>query len=280
MKSFKNYMYGVLSISFVLFVHGCATTIPNSSDTLLNDNGYYKIYKNAKQRFYVIQDGKKVYQNLNYAAGYGDSSVVTLDANNKVKILKLKQPNYENELLPLECGNGEYTHSLTVEKKSNHLNLMASVSLSGDMEQTVQKNRRIISIPRSKADRIFFAGNQSKVEIDSETTGSVYLYFQKGRHYGFLGKIDSVYTNEKFIYNFTKSKHEILYDGMQVGYGGNVSLFKNGLCGYYFREDNRMIAIKYKSFQSYNFTYGKLARFELTDGRKGYVDIKGNEYYD
>ena len=276
-------MYGVLSISFMSFVHGCATATPKSDDRLVNNNGYYKIYKNENQRFCVIQDGKTVHQNLNYASAYGDSSVVALDAKNKVKILKLKQPkqtNSQNELLPLECGNGEYTHRLTVEKKNDHLDLMAMVGVSGEMERVVQKNKRIVSIPRAKADRIFFAENRSKMEIDSETIGPVYLYFQKGTHYGFLGKVHSVYENEKFIYTFTKSKNTMLYDGMQAEYGGNVSLYKNGLAGYYFREENRMIAIKYKSFQAYNFTYGKLARFELPNGRKGYVDRKGNEYYD
>ncbi len=197
MNSMRKYLY--FGIGLMVFLWGCATAIPKSGDTLVDSRQYYTIYKNEKQRFYVLQEGKMVHQNLKYAAGYGDSSVVTLDANNKVKILKLKQPNYENELLPLECGNSEYTHCLTVKKINDHLELMANVSLSGDMEQTVQKNRRIISIPRAKADRIFFAGNQSKVEIDGETVGSVYLYFQKGREYGFLGQVQSVYKNENFI---------------------------------------------------------------------------------
>ena len=47
---------------------------------------------------------------------------------------------------------------------------------------------------------------------------------------------------------------------------------KNGMLGYY-----KITPIKYKTLDDFKES---LARFTLPDGRKGYVDLKGKEYYD
>ncbi len=145
----------------------------------------------------------------------------------------------------------------------------------------IQKKKRIVSIPLKKADRVFFAEGKNELELEGDTIGDIYVYFQKGAQYGFLGKLESVYEKEEFNYIFRESTHKVLYDGLkEEDVSGNVLLRKSGLLGYYLKKENRFIEPKYKSLQPYNLTYGLLARFELPDGRKGYVDLKGNEYYD
>ncbi len=277
--------YRCFSVAFMWMVLllGCASTLPKSSDTAVYKSKNFQIYKTEYKSYYVMQEGERIYSNLKYATPYM-AGIVVLDSHNKQKFLKIKQRvvNTQDEEGPLLlCGNSENTHLLTVQRKAGHLNIMAKVVSSYNQKRQLQKNTLIVSIPLSKADKIFFVNNRLELELEGDAISSLYLYFQKGKQFGFLGKIKSTYKNGHFNYMFTKSTHRDLYDDMHSYSSGDMFLKKDALVGYYFRHENRMIPIKYKVLQSfYDNTNGILSRFELPDGRKGYVDTKGNEYYD
>ncbi len=277
----RKYLYLGIGFGLVLFLLGCATTTPSSSDALVNDYGYYKIYKKNKS-FYVIQNGSVIYENLKYVSP-GVDKIYALNKNNKKTILKVKYKEVtpSKDLPLLVCGNSEYLQTISIEEKKHSLNIMAKVELSYSGKK-IKDNRQIIAILKSKADRIYFSDNTTKLDIDGETLSNVYLYFQNGAKYGFLGKIDSSYANGKFIHTFIKNSNTMLYDKLTIvdAWAGHFLLKKDALFGYYFRDDNRMIPLKYKLPLVFDFNEYGLARFELSDGRKGYVDKKGNEYYD
>jgi hypothetical protein len=135
------------------------------------------------------------------------------------------------------------------------------------------KTHLVIKVARSKADELFFQKNKREIEFgENYDKPKNAIYYKKGNKYGFLGSMTVVRKKNKILYNFKKSKDNKKYDILEFKEKDRILLGRNGLLGYY-----KLTPIKYKVLGDFE---ENLARFELPDGRKGYVDLKGNEYYD
>ena len=128
-------------------------------------------------------------------------------------------------------------------------------------------------ISKHQADRVFFKAYKNKITFENNYYNTYpMLYYQKGKYYGFLGNIVMKGTKKSLIYNLKKSNDKKLYDALVFEEDSKIRLQYRGLWGYH-----NLTKIKYKTIGEFD---GSLARFELPNGKKGYVDLKGNEYYD
>lgn len=261
-------------------------------DSLVHKYSFYQAYKQKNGRFYIVQKKKVVYDDLKYVkinkkTPKGDE-LVTIDAKNKIQKLFIRSDEVQTDLSlgMLEgfiCGNGIITYRAKVVDHGNKIEITIEDITEYEEEKSDKKPRgeqKVASVPKSKADRLFFQNHKSTITYDSGSwyskkikLDSDYLFFQKGNKYGFLGEIAEIYKkNKSSKYYLKKSKNKKLYEKMEVVDGNYLLLKRNGLYGYYERTK-----IIYKSLGKY---VDDLASFELPDGRKGYVDTKGNEYYD
>ena len=214
--------------------------------------------------------------------------MVIIDAKNKIQKLFIRSDEIQTDIslgMPegFICGNGIITYRAKVVDHGNKIEITIEDITEYEEEKSDKKpkgEQKVASIPKSKADRLFFQNNKSTITYDSGDwyskkikLNSNYLFFQKGNKYGFLGEIAEIHKkNNSSKYYLKKSKNKKLYEKMEVVDGNYLLLKRNGLYGYYERTK-----IIYKSLGKY---VNDLASFELPDRRKGYVDTEGNEYYD
>ena len=273
----------IVQIIFIgLMMLGCSSSSvnhPTSQRKLVSDQIYYKIYK-EQGRIYIVQNGKVLYKNLKYVFASGGTLYV-LNEHNQKRVLKVSVPK-ENEgygypapEIPID---EKALHAFTIYNTSTGSKITGKATTSGG---TIEFDREILSIPKSKADRIFFEGDKSQLAIRQYGIPALNLYYQKDGRYGFLGKIDSS-SRSRFDYKFHGSSNTGLYDKITKIDKFDQFLLKRGtLYGFWFRRrGNPVIEPKYASLGSFDLERFHLARFSLPDGRKGYVDTKGNEYYD
>lgn len=260
-------------------------------DTLVHKYSFYQAYKQKNSRFYIVQKKKVVYDALKYVkinrkTSKGDE-LVTIDAKNKIQKLFIKSDEVQTDLslgMPggLICGNGIVTYRAKVDDRGDKLEITIEdiTEYEEKSDKKPKGGQKAASVPKSKADRLFFQNHKSTITYDSGDwyskkikLNSDYLFFQKGNKYGFLGEIAEIYKkNKPSKYYLKKSKNKKLYEKMEVVDENYLLLKRNGLYGYYKRTK-----IIYKSLGKY---VDDLARFELPDERKGYVDTEGNEYFD
>jgi len=265
----------------LLTLSGCQTPSPSTDDRLINQYGNLAIYQTPQKRYYVIQSGKRVYEDLNYATCY-NQKILALDSHNHLKQLPLKPLNEKPVPPPrLLCGNVEATHFLEIQSRPHSTQLYATVkSADDDKHPILQPKKRILSIPHTQADSLYFAPHQTQLEIEADTIESITIYFQKAHQYGILGTLQSHIEEQTYRYTFTPSPYTQRYDELIILRTGDLRLRQGKLWGYYLAYDDKMIEPKYQNLSSFERYYDKLARVERADGRKGYIDRKGREYWD
>jgi hypothetical protein len=175
------------------------------------------------------------------------------------------------------CGNGLMTHHVSIIKSNSSIKVEASATHIDDPEKKqykdANKTQLVVKVVKNKADELFFQNNDKQITFSenySEPKNTI--YYKKGNKYGFLGTMSVVRKKHKIVYLFKKSKDHQKYDILKFKKKERLLLGKNGLLGYY-----KLTPIKYKTLGDFKES---LARFTLPDGRKGYIDLKGNEYYD
>lgn len=227
------------------------------------------VQKESNGSYSIIVDGKTKYTNLKYAVLLDDNgSVEVLDANNRKKIVHIKpEGGCDMIAYPLE----EKTYK--IKKKGDETEVIMNLFLM----DTVNKDIPIVSIPKNKANKIFFSNQKQilKVKYSDQCELDDYIFFQKSGRYGVLGRI--VYRRGKPT--FAPNSNTQMYDSISlqryspyIDMGCTLKVKRNGFVGYLGHTK-----IKYKSIGRYDKT---LARFTLPDGRRGYVTTDGTEYYD
>ena len=259
----------------------------NTKDTLVHKYSFYRVYKRESGRLYVVQNGQVLYDDLKYVALKkklpAGNEVVMINGSNQLQKVLIKSDEVQTDLLignppVLMCGNGIRSFKTKAVTKANQIEIILQ-DITSDNEP--KKNAlKVATISKRKADRLFFQNNKSQITYmpgswfsDNTRLNSDYLFFQKGNQYGFLGEIVEKYKKNKPVaYYLKKSKDKKLYEELKLIDNNYLLLKRKGLYGYY-----NTTKIKYKSIGKF---VDNLARIELLDGRKGYVDTKGNEYYD
>lgn len=266
----------LLLVSVFLFL-GCYSTkrVVKTSDKLIQDvygkrGKVYSIYKNRDKKFYILQNGKIVHNNLKFVKVlYSDGkkyNLQVIDSKNSKKLLTIKskiEPHHR-----FICGSA-YLNAFHFWFKSKKDSILIE-TVRGGVEDTREKE----SVSLKNIDEVLFVNMKKAYDFGEFSfnkkkifTSPYTLIYKKGKKYGILGKLK----REKKGYILDKFDKTVLYDNI-YNLDDILVLKQNRLLGFYKTTD-----IKYKSLEPFD---RYLARFELPNGRKGYVDIKGKEYYD
>ena len=233
----------------------------------------YKLYQDRKKRFYIWQDGKVVYRDLKFAQPLDENeSIQVLDKNNQKKVLILKS---DTKTYPrLLCGVGARNTMLSSKKTANGFDLTIKSEEALNIDRQLEFSG---VIPNTKnSDALLFANLKNYYKFNS--MDKVFRKIELPEHilidksnnrYKILGEME--FMSEKELYEFKPLKNPITYDNIS-NIDNLLLLQKDGLVGYYGVSD-----VKYKSLKPFDLY---LARFELPNGDKGYIDIKGREYFD
>ena len=116
----------------------------------------------------------------------------------------------------------------------------------------------IDTITNKKFNDIYFVNRSNILEFDDNNTYPIFLIFEKDSKY-------TIYDNDtQFIYDAVELRNHL--------YKKLVLIKKGGLSNYYHISSK----VKYKRLDDFYF---HLAYFELPNGKSGYLDIYGNEYF-
>ena len=238
----------------------------------------FKVYKD-NNLFYIIQNNEVIYKNLKFVklldantSNHHLFHIQVLDEKNRKKVLTLKSkltysPN-------LACGTGVQGYTLKSKKNDNGF----LVEIEAKSFMTKRKTVKFVDINSSrKIDELLFINLKKKYSFSSLANFSkkihIPTYTLIGKingKYKIIGKIENSWRINKGQPIFKEFKNNTLYDNI-TNAKGLLLLKKNNLVGYY-----RLTDIKYLSLEPFD---NYLAKFKLPDGREGYVDIGGHEYY-
>jgi len=282
----KQYRYWVIGLMLLLGLLGCSgsqsTAIPkgkkaqpSKSDKIIEDSfGHYRIYRRADKSYYVYKGGRIVYDRLRFVSHAtlpGKNNMQALDQHNKLLTFSLY--NSEMPQGPF-CGNGISEYQMEISKDSDGFTLGLALT-GGDVEnfsaktkKMLNKVHKIATVSSGHVDDLYFAKQQKKIafSVIIDPKQSI-LYYTKANRYGVYGKL---HANSQFKYWIARESPR-LYDALEF-VGEDVYVRSGVLWGCMGKT-----AVKYRKLSPFA---GRLARFELSDGRRGYVTDKGVEYYD
>jgi len=208
------------------------------------------VFKNTKNKTYFVRNklNKTLLKNLNYF-GRIDGGFQALTNENEIVFynLKLKKLNQapEPEFLGV-CGNVSSWKVKIEEKGDNYI----VKKLEGHSGSYGGKWQSIDSIPKLDSKDIYFLNKTKSIEYDGN------FYYPE--------TIIIAYGNNFVI---RKNKKTFVFDTVDIP---SLKVKCNGLFGYFERTE-----IKYTKLDSFQYN---LAQFELPDGRKGYINLLGNEF--
>ena len=256
--------------------------VKNRNAKLISKFSFYQEYKKKDGTFYIVQDGKIIYDNLKYVKilfkEKNGNKIQIIDAKNKAHIVFIKADEEQVVEPPLLfCGNGSMTHKINIIKSNKYIKVDATARYLDELETKLYKDAKkthlVTKVDKSKADELFFHKNKDQIEFYENEGKPMYaIYYKKDNKYGFFGDITVVRKKKKILYNFKKSKDNKRYDILEFKAKNRILLGREGMLGYH-----KLTPVKYKVLNDFE---ENLARFELPDGRKGYIDTEGNEYYD
>ncbi len=260
----------------------------HGDDTLFSKYSFYQQYKRKDGTFYIVQDGKTIYDNLKYVRILSEEvhgqKLQILDKQNRVHIIFIKADEVQAIMPPsgVFCDTGSMTYKADIVKRNHFIKVEAKIAYIDEniikKYKDVDKTHTVIKVSKSKVDELFFKNNKNKIVLETgDSKLKRTIYYKKDSKYGFWGSLSIDYKfvanrKNKIVYRFKKSKDRKRYDILKFKDKERILLGENALLGYY-----KLTPVKYKVLGDFE---ENLARFELPDGRKGYVDLKGNEYYD
>jgi len=215
-----------------------------------------------------------LYTNVNLFQNKNDKTYTVKDDNHKVLLKKMKHfsringgVQALNDALEIEfydlklnklsqvpkpemlefCGNVS-GWKVKIEEKEDYYLVQKLEGHSGNYGSTWQNTD---SIPKLNSKDIYFLDKTKSIEFNEN------VYYPE--------TIIIVYENSMGI---RKNKKTYVFDTIDIS---SLKVQCNGLFGYFEKTE-----IKYKKLNPFKYN---LASFELPDGREGYIDKLGNEYY-
>lgn len=230
-------------------------------DSLYFDFGdKMQVFKNISNNTFSLKKGKNVkYKNLKFVIqlwGY----IQVLDENNSKFYIDKNGKKQNKTKINIElCGTvPNYTCEI-IEKKDKYI--ITQDETFYDFKNLV-KAKIIDSISKRYVDKIYFSNNSQKINYDEND-----FVFNLTKTFPFAAIIEK--ENQKGILNNGKVA---FYDEILSTNNWIFKIKIKNKIGYY-----EITETKYTELD--NFIFG-LAKFKLENGKTGYVDIKGKEYYD
>jgi len=281
----KKQKYWIIGVVLIIGLLGCSNSssaipkgikaLPAKTDKIIEDRfGQYRIYQRPDKSYYVYRNGRIVYDKLRFvshATLSGKNNMQALDQHNKLLTFYLKEEVYHGLLL---CGNGIAEHQIDISKSPEGF-MLALTLTGGDVENFSAESKKILNraqpittVSNKHVDDLYFAKHAKRVKFENsiDEKKSI-LYYRIGRKYGVYGRLRA---NSRFKYRITRESQK-RYD--EIDFVGEDVYVRSGLLWGCIGKT----AVKYRKLSPF---VGRLARFELPGGRRGYVTDKGVEYVD
>lgn len=229
----------------------------HSRDTLVYDTGEFKIYQKKNSFRIENHSGKILHDHLKFV-GSAIRYWQILDEKNQIFYLdqEMKKADLENNFLGL-CGTVPH-YTLKVKSSKNDFVVMEDETFY-DYENQIPAEEKF-RISKKDADEVYFINGKKEFNYDG--------------NYGFAGigaQPDLVIYKKEGKYGIWQDESKTKYDEISFE-DSNLKMKKDGLFGFYGYTE-----IKYKDIQAFIFN---LARIKTADGKSGYVDVHGKEYFD
>lgn len=274
-----NYLIGNNQIKDVVFHNAL---IDQKFDTLYFKDGY--IFGKKGKEMFVFNEYLEslVPKNTKAVYSYYHDDSYQLLVNNSIKYLK-PDGKVTDSIGPSQsvvCGTVMIYDRELIETSD-------SISLKGkDDGWLVARETLEYTVPlfpQGLYDRIAFINNEKQQRFDGNDLTT--------KNYNLLDLLIVEKSNKKGLVRFSLNKHEnnqvghtinpktetalpLEYDEIQTfGFYHPALIKKNGLVGYFELNERA----KYKSIERFQ---GNFARFTLPNGSKGWLDLKGKEYFD
>jgi len=250
-----------LLLFFPFFTNGQQFDIADGEKIIFHNYfGDYYIFKNTKKNTFFITDEneKTVIKNLKYCEPLSMDFIQAIDKKNRIIYFdtNLNIVEYPKPLSLLVCGTVDYYNIKLIKKDNQYL-----VETTTNRTFTGGENTTEITatIEDEGFDKIYFINKEQTLSFQgSYPYTPTYLFFEKDNKFGIIDK-DNISLYDTIVISETMFR-KILKIG------------KSGFYNYYHISEK----VKYKRLNDFVFN---LAYFELENGKKGYVDLDGNEYY-
>lgn len=247
------------TLQVLLFIF-LSTNLFAQKDSLLYELVHMNVYKNTENQTYTIRKGNKtIWKNLKFIAPTYGSYLQVLDNNNASFYIDDKGRKSKNLHVNIGlCGTvPHYTYEIIETAAKYVLTENETFYDYDNLDPPIE----IASINKEGIQKIYFYNNERKMQM----------------------------TSNDFIFNATKvfpqalviekdNKKGLFYDNEltffdEIRYKDGIFKVKqNDLFGYY-----KITQPIYKELEEFSFG---LARFKLANGKTGFIDKDGKEYYD
>ena len=246
--------------------------LPIDYDSIRIVNEFILSFKQNKTNVYNLK-GEKLRDNIKSYYYFSKEIMQIVESSNKMVFINPKNENISSTIIkginknPLlstpndELGNNRITKYIIVGKKKV---LKESIHYLKDSVRNSIKN---ILAP-SNSTYVNLINNKDRIE------------FERGWYNLKYGAVNPDYiivkSNDKFgIWDLEEEKYILPVEYNRIkSYESYIYIQKDGLATFY---PNISKKPKYKRLEPYT---GNFTRFETSDGKKGWVDRKGKEYFD
>ncbi len=244
-------------VLFALSILGICNLVAKDTDSIVYDLGNYKI--SLKGNTYCIESnsGKILFQNLKYV-GSANQFWQILDEKNQVFYLnqEMKKSEIKDNFIGV-CGTVPH-YDLKIRSNKNEFQIWIDETFY-DYGNEIPAEIKL-KIPKSQADEVYFINGKTQFNYDG--------------NYGIGGLMvqpDLIIFKKNGKYGIWQDPTKTMYDKIEFQ-DLNLKITKDGKVGYY-----GFTKIKYDEIQPFIYN---LARIKSYDGKSGYVDAKGKEYFD
>lgn len=221
--------------------------------------GDYYIFENTKKNTFFITDEneKTLIKNLKYCEPLSMDFIQALDKKNKIIYFdtNLNIVEYPKPLSLLVCGTVD-SYNIKLLKEDNQY--MVETTTNRTFTGGENTTKITATIEDKGFDNIYFINGEQSLSFDDNFSLPTCLIFEKDNTFGIIEK-DNI-----LLYDTVFVSETMFKKVLKVG--------KSDLYHYYHISSE----VKYKRLDDFVFN---LAYFELENGKKGYVDLEGNEYY-
>ncbi len=214
----------------------------------------FEVFKNQKTNTFKILDGEKIVYNKLKFVGYAENDLQVLDHNNKIFYLdyQLKIISFPEKVETLYCGTVDDFIVEIVDRDTHYL-IEKTINPITSNQPTITKI--IDSIPKNDINNIYFLNQKRNIQYDAN------LFFPE----------TLIIKNSKDKTGIRSNRITQYFDEVNFKNAYALKVRKSKFYGYY-----GITKVKYVTLGEFVFN---LANFELENGKKGYIDFQGNEYY-
>lgn len=245
---------------FPLFLNGQPFNIEDEEKIVYyRQFGDYHIFQNTKKNTLFITDKNEetIIKNLKYWYQLSANDAQAIDKKNEI-IYFDRELNILDFPQPINigvCGSVD-DFVLTLIKVNNQYHV--ETVRNSYFTEGGSTTHITATIEDEGFDNIYFINGEQTLRYDTNFSLPDYLIFEKNNKFGVIDKDNTFH-----------------YDAVHVSqtmFRTVLKVEKSGFFNYYHLSPN----VKYKRLDDFEFY---LAYFELENGKKGYVDLNGNEYY-